>query len=332
MVDREIKDKINAKIDELEKYAYDHIEPCPGRNIYYDMVDAVGICRAMLSGISESEGNLSYVNEAIKMLKNARANYRFSAVDEGGYGIVTFHQVIDVAEALHKSLGGDEEAIKVPQADYLETQILYMPRDAWEQCFRTFALQDYVGCAVESENIIVRQAAAPRREVLLLWLISLQRTYQSVTAEQTAKNLMLPANYNEPFLCALIEMTIDTKSADEAAALAQNDEELCQFNFYHGQKLLTENDESAAFHAFRACADTEADCDERYLALAELNSENRAAIVSVYQLILRAKRHGVAGNRDEAIALYTQAYELARQYIGDADAVTESIGLRLAFY
>lgn len=332
MVDKKIRDEINNKIDELEKYAYDNIEPCPGRNIYYDMVDAVEICRSVMSQPDKTGNDLEYLSDIIKALKESRANYRFSAVDEGGYGIVTFHQVIDVAEKLHESLGGREEEIAVPAADYLETQILYMPRDPWEQCFRTFALEDYVGCAVEAENIVLRHAATPRREVLLLWLISLQRTLRGETAEQVARDLMLPANYNEPFLCALIELIIGTQTPDEAAAIAQTGEHLCQFSFYYGEKLLTEAREKEAAEAFRACADTEADCDERYLALAELKPESRAAIVSIYQLILRARRREEDGDRQQVTALYNQAFELAREHIGDDDPVTESLGLKLAFY
>jgi hypothetical protein len=331
MVDIKIRAAINNKIDELEQYARKHTESNPN-DIHRDMIDAVEICRRVMNQPDKTGNDLEYLNDTIKALKDARANYRYSAVDEGGYGIVTFHQVIKVAEDLHESLGGKEEEIAVPAADYLETQILYMPRDPWEQCFRTFALEDYVGCAVEAENIVVRQAAEPRREVLLLWLISLQRTLRSETAEQVARELMLPANYNEPFLCALIGLTIGTETPDEVAELAQNDEELCQFNFYHGEKLLTDGNILDAADAFRACADTEADCDERYLALAELKAESRAAIVSIYQLILSAKRQEDAGNRDDAIALSTKAYELAREHIGDDDPVTESLGLRLAFY
>lgn len=332
MVDKKVRDEINKKIDELEKYAYKHIESNPVRDIHHDMIDAVEICRRVISQPDKTGNDLGYLSDTIKALKEARASYRFSAVDEGGYGIVTFHQVIDVAEKLHESLGGREEEIAVPAADYLETQILYMPRDPWEQCFRTFALEDYVGCAVEAENIVLRHAAMPSREVLLLWLISLQRTLRGETAEQTATTMMLPANYNEPFLCALIGLTIGTKTPDEVAQLAQNDEELCQFNFYHGERLLAEENATEAAEAFRACADTEADCDERYLALAELKYESRAAIVSIYQLILRARRREEDGDREQVTALYNQAFELAREHIGDDDPVTESLGLKLAFY
>lgn len=107
MVDQNIKDKINAKIDELEKYAYDHVEPCPGRNVYYDMVDAVGICRGALSGISESESNLSYLNEAIKALKNSRANYRYGAAGNREEAIALYTQ----AYLLAQQYIGDYDAV-----------------------------------------------------------------------------------------------------------------------------------------------------------------------------------------------------------------------------
>jgi hypothetical protein len=331
MVDVKIRDAINNKIDELEKYAYDNIEPCPGRNIYYDMVDAVGICRGKLSDVSDSEEDIAYVGKVLQKLKLAREEYRYAAYDEGGYGIVTFHQVIKVAEDLFESLGGREEDLDAA-VDHNESQPLYMADDPWERCFRAFAMQDYIGAAIEAERIVLDRTAPVRREVLLVLLISLQRTFRNETAEGLARDLMLPANYNEPFLCALIELMIGAESPEAVGEMAKTDEELCQFSYYHGWRFLMDENAVDAALAFRACADTEADCDERFLALAELSHANRTPVVSIYQLIQRAKRAEEDSNIEQAKALSSDAFELARKYLGDDDPVTESIGLRLAFY
>lgn len=331
MVDKIIVAKIHGKIDELEKYANDNIEPCPGRNVYYDMIDAVGICRSKMSAVSDSEENLAYVGKVIQSLKLAREDYRYTAYDEGGYGIVTFHQVIKVAEDLYESLGGHKEDLDAA-VDNNESQPLYMADDPWERCFRAFAMQDYIGSAIEAERIVLNKTAPVRREVLLVLLISLQQTYRNGTAEGLARDLMLPANYNEPFLCALIEMMIGAKTPEAVGEMARTDEELCQFNYYHGWLFLMDENAVDAALAFRACADTEADCDERFLALAELSHANRTPVVSIYQLIQRAKRAEEDSNLEQAKALSSDAFKLAREHIGDDDPVTESLGLRLAFY
>lgn len=278
MVDKKIQYAINDKIDELERYAHDNIEPCPGRNVYYDMIDAVEICRGKMSVVSGSEENLAYLAKVLRSLKLAREEYRYAAYDEGGYGIVTFHQVIKVAEDLYASLGGREEDLDAV-VDNNESQPLYMADDPWERCFRAFAMQDYIGAAIEAERIVLDKTAPVRREVLLVLIISLQRTYRD--ADGLARGLMLPANYNEPFLCALIEMMIGAKTPAEVGEMARTDEELCQFNYYHGWRFLMDENLADAALAFRACADTEADCDERFLALAELSHANRTPVVSI---------------------------------------------------
>jgi hypothetical protein len=232
---------------------------------------------------------------------------------------------------LYESLGGREEDLEAI-VDTNAAEPLYMANDPWERCFRAFAMQDYIGAAIEAERIVLDKTAPIRREVLLVLLISLLRTYRNELAEGLARDLMLPANYNEPFLCALIEMTIGAKTPDEVGEMARTDEELCQFNYYHGWRFLMDENLLDAALAFRACADTEADCDERYLALAELSHANRAPVVSIYQLIQRARRAEEDSNIEQAKALSADAFALARKHLGDADPVTESIGLKLAFY
>jgi hypothetical protein len=333
MVDKKYKDKINEKIDELKQYAHKEIDSNPGatRDIHHDMLDAVEIIRHQMGAISDSEESLPYVGKVLQKLKLAREEYRYAAYDEGGYGIVTFHQVIKVAEDLYSSLGGRDEDLEAI-VDTNAAEPLYMANDPWERCFRAFAMQDYIGSAIEAERIVLNKTAPVRREVLLVLLISLQRTYRNGTAEGLARDLMLPANYNEPFLCALIGMMIGAKTPEAVGEMARTDEELCQFNYYHGWLFLMDGNAVDAALAFRACADTEADCDERFLALAELNHANRTPVVSIYQLIQRAKRAEEDSNLEQAKALSSDAFKLAREHIGDDDPVTESLGLRLAFY
>ncbi|HEY0428203.1 MAG TPA: hypothetical protein VGC76_10515 [Pyrinomonadaceae bacterium] len=330
MVDERTIAELHRPINKLEKYANDNITPCPGRNVYYDTLDAVEICRGRISEISELTDNLTYVKKVIRALKTARDNYRYIAVDDGGYGISTFHEVIRDATALYESLGGREEDLE-SEAGEREAELLYLADDPWERCFRAFALADFIGCAIEAEKIVLEKSIELRREILLLLLISLQRTWRSEMAEDLAKTLMIPANYNEPWLTALIELTIGTASADEVAAKAESDEQLCQFNFYHGARLSTDRQEAEARAAFKACAEAEADCDERYLALVELSSDNRAPVVSIYQLALRSKRAEAARDETQAAALAADAYELARRHLGDEDPVTQSLALRVAF-
>lgn len=330
MVDKKIRDEINKKIDELEEYGKKHTESNPN-DIHRDMLDAVDIIRRKMSDVSDSEEDLAYVGKVLQKLKLAREEYRYAAYDEGGYGIVTFHQVIDVAEKLFSSLGGREEDLEAI-VDTNAAEPLYMANDPWERCFRAFAMEDYIGCAIEAERIVLDKTAPIRREVLLVLLISLMRTYRNEWAEGLARDLMLPANYNEPFLCALIEMMIGAKTPEAVGEMAKTDEELCQFNYYHGWRFLMDENRADAALAFRACADTEVDCDERFLALTELSHANRAPVVSIYQLIQRAKRAEEDSNIKQAKALSADAFELARKYLGDADPVTESIGLKLAFY
>jgi hypothetical protein len=309
MVDERIKKQLAQCIDEQEKKAQRNIEEHaytgPGRSIYYDMLDAVEICRGEVSRISESEGNLTYVGKALRALKAARERYRYEAEDDGGYGVATFHMVIKDATALYESLGGREEELEI-LADDLKPQLLYMADDPWERCFRAFAMGDYVGCLVETQKIVFEKTASLRREVLLLMLISLQRTGQGKLAEESASDLMLPANYN------------------------LSEEQRCRFNFYAGERLLTDGREVAASAFFKACAASDAGCDERFLALAELHPANRAPIVSVYQLTLRAQRYQEAGDTVQALDLSIHAYELACRYLGEDDHVTRSLALRLA--
>jgi hypothetical protein len=330
MVDEEVKKQLDHSIRELEEYARRNISPtCPGRSVYYDTLDAAQICRREIGKISESEDNRAYVGKVIRALKTARERYRYEAEDEGGYGVSTFHQVIREATALYESLGGGEKELEIP-ADNLKSQLLYMAADPWERCFRTFAIADYVGCLVETQKIVLEKTEAVSREVLLLMLLSLQRTGQDGMAKQMASTLTLPAGHDDAWLSALVEMLVGSKRPDEVAALAQDERQRCQFNFYAGERLLTEGQEVAASDSFKACVASDADCDERFLALAELKPQSRAAIASIYQLTLRAQRYQEGGDSVQAIDLATHAYEMASHYLGGDDPVTLSLTLRLA--
>jgi hypothetical protein len=332
MIDEKVKKELAKCINKLEHDANENIKrhnyTGPGRSIYYDMLDAVKICRDELSGVSESGDNLTYVRDVVRALKTARARYRYEALDDGGYGVSTFHSIISGMSSLFDSLGGREEELELP-ADNLKSQLLYMAADPWERCFRAFALADYVGCLVESQKIVFETTAPRRHEVLLLLLISLQRTGQGERARDLALTLMIPANQNDPWVTALIEMIVGIASADDVAALAQSKEQRCQFDFYAGESLLTETQEAAA-ESFKACVASKADCAERFLALAELQPANRAAIASIYQLILRGQRDEEAGNKVQAIDLANHAYEMACRYFTEDHPVTASLMLRLA--
>lgn len=330
MVDEKVKKQLDQSISQLEEYARSNISPtCPGRSVYYDTLDAARICRREISRIPESEDNRTYVGKVIRALKTERERYRYEAADEGGYGVATFHQVIREATALYESLEGREEELGIP-ADKLKTQLLYMADDPWERCFRAFALADHTGCLVETQKIILEKTEAVSREVLLLMLLSLQRTGQNGMAEEFASTLTLPARHNDAWLSALVEMVIGSKRPDEVAALARDEWQRCEFDFYAGERLLTEGQEAAASASFKACVASEADCDERFLALAELHPANRAAIASIYQLTLRAQRYQEGGDPVQAVDLATHAYEMASQYLGEDDPVTLSLTLRLA--
>ena len=331
MVDKQLEEQIAESINKFQKIATETIEqnPSPGRHIYNDMLDAVGICRSVVSRIPDSENSIAYLGEVVRALKTARERYRYEAEDEGGYGVVTFHQVIAGLTALYQTLGGLEEELEIHE-DKLKSQLLYMAGDPWERCFRAFAMNDYASCLGEAEKIILEKAAALRPQVLLFQLISLQRTWQHEMAEQLASTLMLPANYNEPWLSALIRLIVGSMHPDEVATLAENEEQRCQFDFYAGARLQTCGEESAATASFQKCAASDADCDERYLAVAQLHPENRAAIASIYQLTLRAERYQEGGDLAQASALSTHAYGLACKYLGEDDPVTRSLTLRLA--
>lgn len=330
MVDEQVKKELDRSISELEQYARRNISPtCPGRSVYYDTLDAARICRNVISGIPESQGNRVYVGKVIRELKTAREHYRYEAADEGGYGVSTFHQVIREATALYESLEGREEELETP-ADKLKTQLLYMADNPWERCFRAFATADYVGCLVEAQKIIEENPETVRRQVLLLMLLSTQRTGQGAVAEEFASKLTLPARHNDAWLSALVELIVGSKRPDEVAALARDEWERCQFDFYVGQRLLTEGREEAAAARFKACIGSDADSDERFLALAELHPANRSAIASIYQLTLRAQRYQEGGDSVQAIDLATHAYEMASRYLGEDDPVTLSLTLRLA--
>jgi len=330
MVDEEVKKQLDHSISELENYARRNISPtCPGRSVYYDTLDAAGICRREISRIPESDDSRTYVGKVIRALKTARERYRYEAEDEGGYGVSTFHQVIREATALYESLEGREEELEIP-ADKLKSQLLYMAADPWERCFRAFATADYVGCIVEASKIIDENPETVRRQVLLLMLLSTQRVGQGAVAEEFASTLKLPARHNDAWFSALVELIVGSKRPDEVAVLAQDEWERCQFDFYAGERLLTEGREDAAAASFKACVASDADSDERFLALAELHPANRAAIASIYQLSVRAQRYQESGNSVQAIDLATHAYEMASHYLGEEDPVTLSLTLRLA--
>lgn len=333
MSDERVKKQLAKCINKMERQANENIErhayTGPGRSIYYDMLDAVKICRDQMSNIPESTDNVTYVGEAVRALKAARERYRYEAEDEGGYGVSTFHTIIKDMTALFESLGGREEELEIP-ANNLKSQLLYMAGDPWERSFRAFAMGDYIGCSIETQKIIVEKTAPLRREVLLLMLISLQRLGQAEQALELASTLMLPANYDDPWLSALVEMIIGLKRPDEIAALALSGEQHCQLNFYAGERLLTDGQDVAAEASFKACAALDVECDERFLALAELYPANRAAIVSIYQLTLRAQRYQEAGDSVQAIDLATHAYEMACRYLVEDDPVILSLTLRLA--
>jgi hypothetical protein len=341
MVTEKIKYSLFKPIFEREKYAWKNIEEYEGaggteRSIYYDSLNAVEICRNKISGIPDQQDDHLYIVKVVAALKRARERYRYEALDDGGYGVSTFHMVIKEITAIYLSLGGSEEDFAIPE-DNLESQVLYHAADPWERCFRTFALGDHIGCAIEAQKILLETAndpegaaAARRRELLLLLLISLQRTSQNETAIGLANTLMLPANYNNPWMTALIKLTVGLTGPNEAEALVQNEEERCQFNFYWGSWLLTNNMERAAMVAFNNCATADVDCNERFLALAELNPQNRAAIASVYQLNLRARRYEDNGEMQPAIDCTTHAYHLACRHIGKDDPVTTTLLLRLS--
>src|ERR1043166_7865701 len=350
MVDEEVKKQLDHSISELENYARRNISPtCPGRSVYYDTLDAAGICRREISRIPESDDSRTYVGKVIRALKTARERYRYEAEDEGGYGVSTFHQVIREATALYESLEGREEELEIP-ADKLKSQLLYMAADPWERCFRAFATADYVGCIVEASKIIDENPETVRRQVLLLMLLNTQRVEQGAVAEEFASTLKLPAaggggggvaerfastlnlppRHNDAWFSALVELIVGSKRPDEVPVLAQDEWERCQFDFYAGERLLTEGREDAAAASFKACVASDADSDERFLALAELHPANRAAIASIYQLSVRAQRYQESGNSVQAIDLATHAYEMASRYLGEEDPVTLSLTLRLA--
>jgi len=229
---------------------------------------------------------------------------------------------------LYHSLGGREADLELP-AETVGSELLYMANDPWERCFRAFALGDYIGCQVEAQSIIVKTAAIQHPKVRLLLLISLQRTDQAERAHDLATNVMLP-KLNELFwLYALIQLTVGLADPEKVAAQALNDVELCQVNFYAGERFLTDNQESAAVEAFKACAAINVECDERFLALAELNPQNRAPIASLFQLSLRAEGFEKAGDVAQAAALLNNAHELAEQYLGETDFATQSLARRL---
>ena len=161
-------------------------------------------------------------------------------------------------------------------------------------------------------------------------LISLGRMGQKERAKELASTLILPGNYNDAWLSTLAEMIVGVNRPDEVAALAQSQEQQCQFNFYAGERFLIDGQQIAASDSFNACASLDVDCDERFLALAELHPANRAAIASIYQLTLRAQRYQEDGDSVQAIDLATHAYEMACRHIGEDDPVTISLTLRLA--
>jgi hypothetical protein len=330
MVDEQVKKQLDQSISQLEEYARRNISPdCPGRSVYYDTLDAARICRHEISRIPESDDNRTYVGKVIRALKAERERYRYAAADEGGYGVSTFHQVIREATALYESLEGREEELEIP-ADKLKTQLLYMAADPWERCFRAFATVDYVGCIVEASKIIDENPETVRRQVFLLMLLSTQRVGQGAVAEEFASKLTLPHRHNDAWFSALVELIVGSKRPDEVAVLAQDEWDRCQFDFYAGQRLLTEGRDAAAAASFKACVASSADSDERFLALAELHPSNRAAIASIYQLSLRAHRCQEGGDSVQAIDLATHAYEMASQHLGEEDPVTLSLTLRLA--
>lgn len=330
MVDEQVKKQLDQSISQLEEYARRNISPtCPGRSVYYDTLDAARICRREISRIPESEDSRTYVGKVIRALKTARERYRYEAADEGGYGVSTFHQVIREATALYESLEGREEELEIP-ADKLKSQLLYMAGDPWERCFRAFATADYVGCLVETQKIIEENPETVRRQVLLLMLLSTQRVGQGAVAEEFASKLTLPARHNDAWFSALVALIVGSKRADEVATLAQDEWQRCQFDFYAGERLLTDGHEDAASASFKACVASDADCDERFLALAELHPANRAAIASIYQLTVRAQRYQEGGDSVQAVDLATHAYEMACRYLGEEDPVTLSLTLRLA--
>jgi len=338
MVDEKIKYSLFKPIFDREKYAWDNIigHDCPGRNVYYDSLNAVEICRNKISEISDTQDDLLYIVKVVTALKRARERYRYEAEDDGGYGVSTFHMVIKEMTAIYLSLGGSEEDFAIPEEN-LESQILYNAADPWERCFRTFALGDYIGCGIEAQKLLLDAAGDPegatderRGELLLLLLISLQRTLQNETANDVANTLMLPANYNNPWMTALIKLTVGMTGPNEVEALAQNEEERCQFNFYWGSWLLTNHMDRAAAVAFTSCAAADADRNERFLALAELNPQNRAAIASIYQLNLRAQRFEDNGEMQPAIDCTTHAYHLACRHMGKDDPLTTTLLLRLS--
>ncbi|HXI22882.1 MAG TPA: hypothetical protein VNG71_03325 [Pyrinomonadaceae bacterium] len=333
MSDELIKKQLARCINELERKANENIErhayTGPGRSFYYDMLDAVKICRDQMSRVPESNDNVAYAGDVVRTLKAARERYRYEAADEGGYGVSTFHMIIEKMTSLFESLGGRKEDLEIP-ADNLKSQILYMTGEPWERCFRAFATGDYIGCSIEAQKIILEKTAPLRREVLLLMLISLRRMGQDDRAKELSSTLILPANYNDPWLTAMVEMIIGINRPDDVGALAQSEAQRCQFSFYAGERFLIDGQEVAASASFKACASLNVDCDERFLALAELHPANRAAIVSIYQLTLRAQRYQEARDPIQAIDLATHAYEMACRYIGEGDPVTISLTLRLA--
>jgi CHAT domain-containing protein/tetratricopeptide (TPR) repeat protein len=225
----------------------------------------------------------------------------------------------------------NEETAAMPTPDSTQ-QGLQQLRQAFQQLVQAFLDRDHNRYAqlmmtALKEEVFGQFPQAEKVQLLLLWLISLQRLDQGEQAAQLGV-WCLGLTVADPWSNALFRLSLGQTPLSEVLALAENDGQRCQAHYYAGARLVTEGRVEAAREAFAACVATGVACLESYLARGVSASEEDEQVFQIYQQVQQLLNQG---QFPRALELARQGYELARQHLGETHLGYDASRANLAF-